>query len=83
MKKQKLTATKRQGFSGALGTDGKADALVKVNVANYVPAGIKIRSRVSPIIFTVGGLNDDMVKVLETDNNVISFSLNKVMNQIK
>ncbi|MBO9565260.1 MAG: hypothetical protein J7621_20965 [Niastella sp.] len=83
MEKRKLTTTKRAGFSGNLGTGGAADALVKVKQPNYVPPGISVRSRVSPLIFTVGNVNDVIVQLLENDINVISFSLNKQMNQIK
>lgn len=83
MEKQKLTPTKREGYSGKLAENTTADALVKVKVPGYVPAGVRMRSRVSPIIFTVANITNAIVQLLEKDTNVVTFSINKKMHQIK
>ena len=82
MEKRKLTKTKQESYSGKLSENEVADLLVKVKHANYIPNGIKARTKVTPYIFIIGNVTKSLISILEKDANVISFSVNKKLNQL-
>lgn len=81
MEKSKLTNSKMEEYSGSLG-NGTADVLVKVNTANYVPSGLKPRTKVSPFIFTLSKVTNSVLQFLQKDKKVVSYSIDRKMNQI-
>lgn len=53
-----------------------AAAIIKVSEADYVPAGIHVRARMSPTLFT-GAFSPDLLSLLDDDDKVVSVSLQR------
>lgn len=71
-----------EAYSGKTGK-GPATLLVKVKAADYIPEGISIRTKISSHIFTTAEATPGIISKLEKDNNVVSFSVNRKISQIK
>ena len=61
--------------------DELVEAIFKVNKADYVPAGVRVRSRINATMFT-GELQSAVFEKIEDDTNVVSVSLSKKLRLI-
>ena len=61
--------------------DGLLEAIFKVDRAEYVPAGVTVRSRISATMFT-GEFQSADLEQIEDDKNVVSVSLSKNLRLI-
>lgn len=57
------------------------EAIFKVTKANYVPAGVRVRSRINATMFT-GEVQGSYLDQIEDDSNVVSVSLSKKLGLI-
>lgn len=61
--------------------DELVEAIFKVNKTDYVPAGVRVRSRINATMFT-GELQNAVLEQMEDDTNVVSVSLSKRLRLI-
>ena len=61
--------------------DELVEAIFKVNKADYVPAGVRVRSRINATMFT-GELRNAVLDQMEYDTNVVSVSRSKRLRLI-
>src|SRR5262249_40864496 len=61
-----------------VGLEGMVEAILKVGVENYVPAGVVLRSRIDPTLFT-GEFPGSLLAVLRADPKVQSIELSRKM----
>jgi hypothetical protein len=64
------------------GGTGKTAVIVKVSRDDYVPAGVDVRARISPQIFTADVDVDDIVR-LEEDADVVSLGMPEAVGPIE
>ena len=74
----KLSGTKR---GAERRPDKLVEAIFKVGKADYVPAGVRVRSRINATLFT-GELQSAFLEQIEDDTNVVSVSLSKKLRLI-
>lgn len=72
----KLKKLEPAGARPRTGPEGVVSAIVKVREAGYRPAGVRVRSEISPQMFT-GDMSAAQLSVLEGDPKVESISLSR------
>lgn len=60
---------------------GRVDAIFKVRVGGYVPAGVEVRTRVSKDIFT-GSCDATLIERLRKDAKIVSVEESERLRQI-
>lgn len=58
--------------------DDVVTAIIKVNVPNYVPEGIKVRAPIGPYLFTAEFFAKELRR-LESDSRVVTISVSRPM----
>ena len=76
--KLKLSGTKNDA---GWRPDELVEAVFKVDKADYVPEGVRVRSRINATIFT-GELQSSVLEQIEDDANVVSISLSRKLRLI-
>ena len=79
LKKLELSGTKQRM---TLRPDERVEAIFKVNKPDYVPAHVRVRSRIDAVMFT-GEFRAGALQQIESDSNVVSVSLSKRLRFIE
>ena len=81
MIKQKDTPSKISGYAAAFRDSGVLTVIIIVNVdqADYIPAGIYVRQKITPFIFTSEVKGEDLLR-LDNDPRVISVEVCRKMS---
>ena len=82
MEKRKITHSKIEGFSGIKNDHDNFSVIVKVNKPDYIPAHVKLRSKIDPYTFTADATGEAL-KQLEGDAAVASVSISHPLPGIK
>ncbi|MBZ4417586.1 hypothetical protein [Myxococcus sp. RHSTA-1-4] len=80
--KRSAAQVDKHASSKPLSTRGRAVAvIVKVRKADYVPPQVKVRSKMSPLIFTAELLEQSLSE-LSSDPNIVSVSTPKLLRNV-
>jgi hypothetical protein len=84
MSKFSITPSKFRKVQGAPKehTPGPVEMIVKVKEKNYVPSGVKVRSRIDPMMFTCEAPAETLER-LEDDPKVTSVAVSRPLRIIE